>query len=262
MNNKSIFIHPSTIIKKGAIIKSGVYIGPFCYIGSNVYIGKNTIIKSHVIINGITKIGKENKIYQFSSIGEINQDLKYFGEPTKVKIGDRNQIRESVTIHRGTIQGGLLTKIGNDNLLMVNTHIAHDCIIGNNCVIANNATLGGHVILDDYVIIGGMTAIHQFCIIGMHVIIGGFSGVVQDVPPFIIAQGNRASPFGLNKIGLKRNKFKKSDIYAIKIAYKIIYKKGKTLKEVKYKLKELSKKYFIINNFISFLSRSRRGIIR
>ncbi|PVF11609.1 acyl-[acyl-carrier-protein]--UDP-N-acetylglucosamine O-acyltransferase, partial [Yersinia pestis] len=169
-----------------AIIGAGVYIGPFCIVGSQVEIGAGTELKSHVVVNGITKIGCDNQIYQFASIGEANQDLKYAGEPTRVEVGDRNRIRESVTIHRGTTQGGGVTKVGCDNLLMVNTHVAHDCVIGNRCILANNAALGGHVEIDDYAIIGGMTAIHQFCVIGAHVMVGGCSGITQDVPPFVI----------------------------------------------------------------------------
>ncbi len=167
-------------------------------------------------------------IFQFASIGEINQDLKYQGEPTRVEIGDRNRIRESVTIHRGTVQDVGLTKVGNDNLLMVNVHIAHDCIIGNRCIIANNGTLGGHVTLGDYAIIGGMTAVHQFCKIGAHVMVGGCSGVAQDVPPYVIAQGNHATPFGLNLEGLKRRGFEKESLHAIRNAYKVLYRSGKS----------------------------------
>lgn len=191
------------------------------------------MLKSHVVVNGITKIGCDNQIYQFASIGEVNRDLKYAGEPTRVEVGDRNRIRESVTIHRGTAQGTGLTKVGNDNLLMVNTHIGHDCVVGNFCVLANNATLGGHVEIDDHAIIGGMTAIHQFCVIGAHVMVGGCSGVAQDVPPFVIAQGNHATPFGVNAIGLKRRGFDKDEMQAIRNAYKILYRSEKTLDEAK-----------------------------
>lgn len=196
-------------------------------------IGAGTVLKSHVVVNGITKIGCDNQIYQFASIGEVNRDLKYAGEPTRVEVGDRNRIRESVTIHRGTAQGTGLTKVGNDNLLMVNTHIGHDCVVGNFCVLANNATLGGHVEIDDHAIIGGMTAIHQFCVIGAHVMVGGCSGVAQDVPPFVIAQGNHATPFGVNAIGLKRRGFDKDEMQAIRNAYKILYRSEKTLDEAK-----------------------------
>lgn len=188
MIDKSAFVHPTAIVEEGASIGANAHIGPFCIVGPHVEIGEGTVLKSHVVVNGHTKIGRDNEIYQFASIGEVNQDLKYAGEPTRVEIGDRNRIRESVTIHRGTVQGGGLTKVGSDNLLMINAHIAHDCTVGNRCILANNATLAGHVSVDDFAIIGGMTAVHQFCIIGAHVMVGGCSGVAQDVPPYVIAQ--------------------------------------------------------------------------
>lgn len=262
MINQSAIIHPSSIIEEGAIIHDNVYIGPFCFVGAQVEIGAKTILTSHIVINGITHIGKNNQIYQFASLGEVNQDLKYAKESTRIEIGDFNQIRESVTIHRGTIQGSQVTKIGNGNLLMINVHIAHDCVVGNHCIMANNVTLGGHVQVDDYVIIGGMTAIHQFCLIGAHVMIGGCSGVVQDIPPFIIAQGNHATPFGLNIEGLKRRGFSRSTIHALRDAYRIIYRSNKTVTRAKIDLKLLAIEYPIINEFINFLERSQRGIIR
>ncbi|MGP1931623.1 MAG: acyl-ACP--UDP-N-acetylglucosamine O-acyltransferase [Arsenophonus sp.] len=265
MINKTAIIHPSSIIEEGAIISDNVYIGPFCYIGSQVKISANTKLKSHVIINGNTKIGCNNQIFQFVTIGEINQDLKYRGEPTQVEIGDHNCVRESSTIHRGTKQGGGLTKICNNNLFMVNTHIAHDCFIGNNCVIANNGTLGGHVKLDDYVIIGGMSAIHQFCQVGTHVMVGGCSGVVQDIPPYIVAQGNHASPYGVNIKGLKRHKFTKESLDIIKNAYKIIYRCGKTLDEAIEEIIILgknNKQLKILSDFLKNSAKSNRGIIR
>lgn len=262
MIDPTAFIHPSAIVEDGAIIGAGVHIGPFCYIGSQVEIGEGTVLKSHVVVNGITKIGRDNEIYQFASIGEVNQDLKYAGEPTRVEIGDRNRIRESVTIHRGTAQGGNLTKVGSDNLLMINAHIAHDCVIGNRCIFANNATLGGHVTVDDFAIIGGMTAVHQFCVIGAHVMVGGCSGVAQDVPPYVIAQGNHATPFGLNIEGLKRRGFDKESLHAIRNAYKILYRSGKTLEEAKPEIAELAQQHAAVQLFVDFFERSTRGIIR
>ncbi|MBG6240976.1 MAG: acyl-ACP--UDP-N-acetylglucosamine O-acyltransferase [Candidatus Symbiopectobacterium sp. Dall1.0] len=262
MIDQTAFIHPSAIVEDGAIIGARVHIGPFCYVGSHVEIGEGTVLKSHVVVNGITKIGRDNEIYQFSSIGEVNQDLKYAGEPTRVEIGDRNRIRESVTIHRGTEQGGGLTKVGSDNLLMINTHIAHDCVIGNRCILANNATLGGHVEVDDFAIIGGMTAVHQFCVIGAHVMVGGCSGVAQDVPPYVIAQGNHATPFGLNIEGLKRRGFEKETQQAIRNAYKLLYRSGRTLEEVKPEIEALAKDHPAVQAFIDFFARSTRGIIR
>ncbi|MCV2526099.1 MAG: acyl-ACP--UDP-N-acetylglucosamine O-acyltransferase [Candidatus Lightella neohaematopini] len=262
MIDQSSFIHPSSIIEKGAVIHANVYIGPFCFIGSQVCIGARTKLKSHVVVNGITNIGEDNKIYAFAILGEVNQDLKYNSEPTRVEIGDRNMIRENVTVHRGTRQGRKVTKIGNDNLLMGNTHIAHDCIIGNHCIMANNTTLGGHVSIDDYAVIGGMTAIHQFCIIGAYVMIGGCSGVAQDVPPCIIAHGNHAIPFGLNTKGLKKYGFSNYELHAVNMAYKIIYRNGNTIKKAKLELTKLAQHNPIITIFLDFLSRSKRGIIR
>ncbi|MDR0217323.1 MAG: acyl-ACP--UDP-N-acetylglucosamine O-acyltransferase [Enterobacteriaceae bacterium] len=265
MIDQTAVIHPSSIVEEGAVIGANVRIGPFCYIGSQVEIGEGTELKSHIVINGITKIGRDNQIYQFASIGEVNQDLKYQGEPTRVEIGDRNRIRESVSIHRGTVQGGGLTKVGSDNLLMINAHIAHDCIVGDRCIIANNGTLGGHVILGDYVIIGGMTAVHQFCQIGSHVMVGGCSGVAQDIPPYVIAQGNHATPFGLNIEGLKRRGFDKESLHAIRNAYKTLYRSGKTLEEARSEIEALAAGNPHVEAFSDFLAnsaKSSRGIIR
>jgi UDP-N-acetylglucosamine acyltransferase len=256
------FIHPSAIVETGAVIDERVFIGPFCYVGAAVKIGAGSLLKSHVIINGMTTLGCDNQIFQFSSIGECNQDLKYQGEATQVIIGDRNRIREHVTIHRGTLQGARVTKMGHDNLLMVNTHIAHDCVVGNHCIFANNATLGGHVQIDDFAIIGGMSAIHQFCIIGRHVMVGGCSGVSQDVPPYIVAQGNHASPYGLNMKGLKQHHFSSTELKAIEQAYRILYRSGKMLHEIKSALKQLAQQQAVVQPFVDFLKRSRRGMIR
>ncbi|CDG18984.1 acyl-ACP--UDP-N-acetylglucosamine O-acyltransferase [Xenorhabdus doucetiae] len=265
MIDQTAVIHPSSIVEEGAVIGANVRIGPFCYVGAHVEIGEGTELKSHVVVNGITKIGRDNQIYQFASIGEVNQDLKYQGEPTRVEIGDRNRIRESVSIHRGTVQGGGVTRVGSDNLLMINVHIAHDCIVGDRCIIANNGTLGGHVILGDYVIIGGMTAVHQFCQIGSHVMVGGCSGVAQDVPPYIIAQGNHATPFGLNIEGLKRRGFDKESLHAIRHAYKTLYRSGKTLDEARQDIglqSETNPHVKIFSDFLENSAKSSRGIIR
>lgn len=262
MIDSTAVIHPGAIVEEGAIIGAGVQIGPFCWVGANVEIGEGTVLKSHVVVNGHTRIGKDNTIYQFASIGEANQDLKYAGEPTRVEIGDRNRIRESVTIHRGTVQADGVTKVGSDNLLMVNTHVAHDCVVGNHCILANNATLAGHVVVDDHAIIGGMTAVHQFCIIGAHVMVGGCSGVAQDVPPYVIAQGNHATPFGINLVGLKRRGFSKEALHAINAAYKVLYRSGKTLDEAKPEIAEIAKAHPEVQPFYDFFARSTRGLIR
>lgn len=262
MIDQTAVIHPGAIVEEGAVIGPRVRIGPFCIVGANVEIGEDTVLTSHVVVNGHTRIGKANKIYQFASIGEVNQDLKYAGEPTRVEIGDRNAIHEGVTIHRGTVQGCEVTRLGDDNLLMVNAHIAHDCIVGNHCIMANNATLGGHVSVDDFAIIGGMTAVHQFCVIGAHTMLGGCSGVVQDVPPYVIAHGNHATPFGVNIEGLKRRGFTKDAINAIRHAYKLLYRSGKTLDETKSDIAELAKQHPEVALFTEFFSRSRRGLVR
>ncbi|AFJ48247.1 acyl-ACP--UDP-N-acetylglucosamine O-acyltransferase [Shimwellia blattae] len=262
MIDSSAFVHPTAIVEAGAVIGANAHIGPFCVVGPDVEIGAGTVLKSHVVINGHTKIGCDNEIYQFASIGEVNQDLKYAGEPTRVEIGARNRIRESVTIHRGTVQGGGVTRVGNDNLLMINAHVAHDCQVGDHCIFANNATLAGHVSVDDYAIIGGMTAVHQFCIIGKHVMVGGCSGVAQDVPPYVIAQGNHATPFGVNIEGLKRRGFSKEAILAIRSAYKLLYRSGKTLEEVKPEIATIAAQHPEVQAFVDFFARSTRGLIR
>ncbi|OOF67837.1 acyl-ACP--UDP-N-acetylglucosamine O-acyltransferase [Rodentibacter caecimuris] len=262
MIHSSAKIHPSSIIEKGAKIGENVVIGPFCVVGGEVEIGKGTVLHSHVVVNGMTQIGEDNQIFQFASIGEANQDLKYKGEPTKTIIGHRNRIRESVTIHRGTIQGGGVTRVGDDNLFMINAHIAHDCQIKNRCILANNATLAGHVELDDFVIVGGMSAIHQFVIIGAHVMLGGGSMVSQDVPPYVMAQGNHAQPFGVNLEGLKRRGFDKPTLHAIRNVYKLIYRSGKTLEEVIPEIEQIAETESSISFFLDFFKRSTRGIIR
>lgn len=255
-------IHPTAIVEEGAKIGENVVVGPFCIVGSEVEIGRGTVLHSHVVVKGITKIGCDNQIFQFASIGDTNQDLKYQGEPTRTIIGDRNRIRESVTIHRGTTQGGGVTVIGDDNLLMVNVHVAHDCRIKNRCILANNATLAGHVELDDFVIVGGMSAIHQFVVVGAHVMLGGGSMVSQDVPPYVMAQGNHAKPFGVNIEGLKRRGFDKSTLHAIRNVYKLIYRSGKTLEEVMPEIEQVAAKESSISFFVEFFKRSTRGIIR
>lgn len=262
MIHNTAVIHPSAMIEDGATIGAGVRIGPYCCIGSDVEIGEGTVLRPHVVVTGHTKIGRDNLMYSFATIGEDNQDLKYAGETTFVEIGDRNRIRESVTMHRGTVQGGTMTRIGSDNLLMVNAHIAHDCIVGNHCILANNATLGGHVTVDDYAIIGGMCAVHQFCAVGAHVMVGGCSGVAQDVPPYVIAQGNHASPKGVNVTGLERRGFGKEAIQAIRTAYKLLYRSGNTLEEAKPEIEKLAAIHPEVQPFYDFLARSTRGLIR
>jgi len=260
--DSSAEIHPSAVIEDNVSIGANVKIGAFCYIGSNVEIGDGTEIMTHVVIKGPTKIGKDNTIYQFASVGEACQDLKYKGEPTQLVIGDRNIIRESVTIHRGTIQDNGITTVGHDNLFMINAHIAHDCIIGDHCIFANNVTFAGHVHVGDYAIIGGMTAIHQFCEIGAHSMLGGGSIVVKDVPPYVMAQGNHCAPFGINVEGLKRRGFSKEVIRAIRQVYKKLYRSNDTLAQIKPEIEAQAQDIPELGLFVEFFKKSTRGIIR
>ncbi len=217
-------IHKTAIIDSKAKIFKNVSIGPYCVIGPNVEIGDGSEIQSHVSIVGNTKIGKNNKIYPFASIGNDPQDLKYNGEQTYLEIGNNNKIREYVTINPGTKGGGGITKVGNDCLFMVSSHIAHDCIVGNNVILANNVPLGGHVLIEDNVIIGGNSAVQQFTRIGRSAMIGGGCAVVRDVIPYGIAHGNRSILQGLNLIGLRRKKIPNEDIITLSNAYKEIFK--------------------------------------
>ena len=217
-------IHHSAIIDKNAKIPKDIKIGPYCIIGPNIEIGENTVLHSNVVLAGNTKIGKSNEIFPFASIGSPPQDLKYKGEKNSLIIGDNNRFREYTNINPGTAQGGGLTKIGNNNLFMVYTHVAHDCLIGDNVVLANNVQVGGHVIIENNAIIGGSCAIHQFSRIGQYAMIGGMTGVLSDVIPFSLSLGNRNNLAGLNLIGLRRAGIKNSDIKIIKKSYEIIFK--------------------------------------
>lgn len=262
MINETAQIHPTAIVEEGAVIGANVKIGPFCFVDSKVEIGEGTELLSHVVVKGPTTIGKDNRIFQFASVGEACQDLKYAGEDTRLVIGDRNTIRESVTMHRGTVQDTGITIVGSDNLFMINAHIAHDCVVGDRCIFANNATLAGHVKIGDHAIIGGMCAIHQFCHIGDHAMLGGGSIVVQDVPPYVMAQGNHCTPFGINIEGLKRRGFEKKEIHAIRRAYKALYRSGKTVEEAKLDIAAEAEQFDGVKLFLNFLDKSERGIIR
>ncbi len=255
-------IHPTAVVEEGAVIGANVKIGPFCYVDSKVEIGAGCELLSHVVVKGPTKLGQDNRIFQFASIGEACQDLKYAGEDTQLIVGDRNTIRESVTMHRGTVQDQGITRVGSDNLFMINAHVAHDCIIGDRCIFANNATLAGHVKVGNQAIIGGMSAIHQFCQIGDHCMLGGGSIVVQDVPPYVMAQGNHCAPFGINVEGLKRRGFEKAEIHAIRRAYKALYRNGLTFEEAKVEIAKEAESFPVVQGFLDFFATSTRGIIR
>jgi len=255
-------IHPQAIIDPSAKLAEGVEVGPWSYIGPDVEIGANTRIESHVVVKGPTKIGSGNHIFQFASVGEDCQDKKYAGEPTELIIGDNNVIREGVTIHRGTVQDNSLTQIGSHNLLMAYVHVAHDCIVGDHTILANNAALAGHVHVGDHTILGGFTAVHQFCHIGAHVMCGAGTVVLQDIPSYILATGNPASPHGINAEGLKRRGFSPESIRALKNAYKTIYRKNLTLSDAIAQLESLESDESALTSLIESLRNSSRGIIR
>ncbi|PWC32480.1 acyl-ACP--UDP-N-acetylglucosamine O-acyltransferase [Azospirillum sp. TSO35-2] len=219
----TVTIHPSAIVDPAAKLGEGVAIGPFCVVGPDVTLGDGVRLVSHVAVDGRTSIGAETVIYPFASIGHRPQDLKFHGEPSELVIGARNQIREHVTMNPGTEGGGMITRVGDDGLFMMGSHVAHDCVVGNHIIMANNATLGGHVTLGDYVIIGGLSAVRQFVRIGSHAMIGGMSGVENDVIPFGLVMGDRARLAGLNLVGLERRGFKKDDIHALRAAYRMLF---------------------------------------
>jgi UDP-N-acetylglucosamine acyltransferase len=252
-------IHKTAIINPKAFIGKNVQIGPYTIIGPNVEIGDNTIIQSHVNISGNTKIGLGNKIYPFVSINDP-QDLKYAGESTNLIIGDNNIIREYVTINPGTLSGGSKTIIGNNCLLMISSHIAHDCKVGNNVIIANNVPLGGHVIIEDNVVVGGNSAVQQFTRIGKMAMIGGMTGVLHDVIPYGLSTGNRNSLQGLNLIGLRRAKFENKDILGLSEAYKEIFA-TKNLTENISKLNNSFQDNQLVKNVIDFITKDKKRSI-
>ena len=250
-------IHKTAVIDKNARIDTNVEIGPYCVIGPNVEIGQGTKIQSHVSITGFTIIGKNNKLFPFASIGNEPQDLKYKGEKTKLTIGDGNTIREYTTINTGTIGGGGLTKIGNNSLLMIGVHVAHDCVIGNNVVIANSAAIAGHAEIGDQVIIGGNCGVQQFTRIGKMAMIGGMTGVSRDVIPYGLSLGNRNYLDGINLVGLRRSKVPNKDIICLSDAYKEIFK-TESLNENLNKLNGNFIDNFLVQEVIEFINKDKK----
>ncbi|WP_299787685.1 acyl-ACP--UDP-N-acetylglucosamine O-acyltransferase [uncultured Shewanella sp.] len=255
MIDKLAYIHPDAKIGKN------VTIGPWTYIGAGVEIGDDCWLSSHVVVKGPTVIGKGNKIFQFASVGEDCQDKKYAGEATRLIMGDNNVIRESVTIHRGTTQDNGETRIGSNNLFMAYVHIAHDCVVGNNVIMSNNASIAGHVHVGDWAILGGLTGVHQFVHIGAHAFTAGYSLILQDVPPFVMASGQPGIPRGLNSEGMKRRGFSKESQMAVRRAYKTLYRKGLTVDEAVEALNQETDDEQV-KHLIDFVSNSSRGIIR
>jgi UDP-N-acetylglucosamine acyltransferase len=255
-------IHQTAIIDPSAVIADNVKIGPFSVIGPKVEIGEGTEIASHVVINGPTKIGKNNRIFQFASIGEEPQDKKFHGEDTTLEIGDNNLIRESVTINRGTVQGGGVTRLGSNNWIMAYVHIAHDCIIGNDNIFANNASLAGHVIIDDFVILGGFTLISQFNYMGSHSFSAMGSVISRNVPPYVLVSGHMAKPFGINVEVLRRRNFTDLQIKNIRQAYKFLYRSGLKLEEAEIRIENIKQESDEISLLSDFLKNQEGGIIR
>jgi len=255
-------IHPTAIVDAKAQLDTSVEVGAYSIIGPDVKIGAGTTIGPHVVIHGHTSIGANNQIFQFSSLGEIPQDKKYNGEPTRLEIGNGNTIREFCTFNLGTIQDKGVTSIGNDNWIMAYVHIAHDCHVSNNTILANNSSLAGHVDMHDYAILGGFTLVHQYCQIGAHVITAVGSVVFKDIPPYITAAGYDAKPHGINSEGLKRRGFSADAILQIKRAYKSLYRKGLTLDEAKQEISQHSDTHPELKILLDFLNISTRGIVR
>ena len=255
-------IHQTALINRQAEIDSDVEIGPYSVIGAGVRIGKETRVASHVVIEGRTSLGQGNMIYQFATIGSRPQDLKYRGEASELIIGNHNTIREYVSLNPGTAGGGMVTRIGDHNLLMMHCHIAHDCLLGSHNIIANGATLGGHVVVEDYVIVGGLVGIHQFARIGSGAILGAGSMVSKDVPPFCNATGDRARLRGLNLEGLKRRGFTTNAIDALKKAYRIIFQSKLKTKDALEKVRREVSPTAEIDILLAFIAQSQRGICR
>ena len=256
-------IHPSAIVSPVAKLGHNVRVGPFCVVGANVELGDDCVLHSHVVIEGHSKFGRGNEFFPFSMLGGKTQDLKYIGEPTYLEVGDHNVFRENVTVHRGT-SGALPTRIGSHNLLLCYSHVAHDCQLGDHIILSNTVGIAGHIIIEDYVIVSGFAAVHQFCRLGKHSIIGGLSKVVQDVPPFMIVDGNPASTRGINQVGLQRRGFAEDDIKAIKTAYKRLFlKKDGNLATALSSLKAThAADTPQVAHLIDFIEKSERGVVR
>ncbi len=255
-------ISKQAIIDDSARLAEGVGVGPFSIIGADVEIGEDTWIGPHVVINGPTRIGKKNKIFQFTSLGEEPQDIGYKGEPTRLEIGDNNIIRESCTMSRGTVHGGGVTRVADNNFIMAYSHIAHDCQVGSHIIFANGASLGGHAVIEDYVTLGGFALIHQFVKVGAYSFCGMGSGVNKDVPPYIIVTGNPADARGLNSIGLKRRGIEPGAIKELKNAYRDIYTSGMKLTEAVEQIQKQQGNCAEVNNFVEFIQNAERSIVR
>jgi len=257
----SNYIHHTAIIDPSAKLGDGVTVGPYAFIGAGVELGARCQVEHHASLRGPLIAGEENHFYQFCSIGERSQDLKYTEEPTYLEIGSKNRFREFVTVSRGTLPGGK-TIIGNDNLFLAYAHVAHDCRVGSHTIFSNNGTLAGHVVVEDYAIISGLSAVHQFCRVGAHSMIGGCTKIVQDVPPFMTADGNPAEVRGLNAIGLKRRGFSTEETKALRAAYRRLYDKAFNTSQAIEQIESEVEPLDCIKQLVKFVRESERGIIR
>ncbi len=255
-------IHPTAVIAPDAVLAADVQIGAYTVIGPGVEIGSGSRIGPHVVIHGPTRIGAENRIFQFASIGDAPQDKKYRDEPTRLEVGDRNVVRECVTLNRGTTKDTGVTRIGNDNLFMAYSHVAHDCVVGDNCVFANTATLGGHVQVGDWVIMGGFSGVHQFCKVGAHAFIANNAAVTRDVPPYVMTVGQPAAAHSINSEGLKRRGFTPEQIRNLRNAFRLLYRSGLKLADAQRELKLLAVEQPELAALVEFLPQSTRSIVR
>lgn len=255
-------IHPSALVHASAALADDVEIGPFAIVGEHVQIDAGTVVGPHVVIEGVTRIGKNNRFHAGGSIGCAPQDKKYRGEPTELVIGNGNTFFQGVTVSVGTAQDQGITRMGDDNWLMAYSHVAHDCVLGSHIIMANGATLAGHVEVDDFAILGGLAAVHQFCIIGAHTMAGGGSIITQDLPPFMMCEGNRATARGFNTEGMKRRGFTPEQISAVKQVYKLLYRAGLGYDEACAQVAEMAKTEPVLGLFVDFFARSSRGIVR
>jgi UDP-N-acetylglucosamine acyltransferase len=255
-------IDPHAIVSPQAELAADVDVGPFSVIGPGVRIGPRTVVGPHAVITGQTTIGADNHIYQFASIGDAPQDKKYAGEPTRLEIGDRNVFRESCTMNRGTTHDRGVTRIGDDNLFMAYSHVAHDCVVGSNTVFANCASLGGHVEIGDWAILGGLSAVHQHCKIGAHAFLAGGAIVTRDVPPYVMVAGNPSSPHMVNSEGLKRRGFTEEQVRSVREAYRLVYRSDLKLSEALERLEPSAREQPALRLFVDFIRSSTRSIIR
>ena len=254
-------IHPTAIVHPEAKLGANCIIGPYCVIGEHVELGEACKLHAHVVIDGHTRLGKSNEVYPFASLGLKTQDLKWTGGVTRVEIGDHNTFREGVTIHSATEDGGV-TRIGSNNNLLAYSHVAHDCVVGNHVVMSNVAALAGHVVMEDNVIIGGLTAVHQFCRIGKLAMVGGCSRVLQDIPPYMLAEGSPAAPRTVNKVGLERNGVSEEAQVALRQAYKILHRAGLTVSNALERIEKEISPLPEVQHFINFVRASERGVAR